>query len=133
MMEYTDTHFRHLARLLSRNTWLYTEMVVDSTITYNEHKLERWLDFTTIQHPAVLQLGGSNPQLLGRAASLAARYGYDELNLNAGCPSPKVAGSGCFGASLMLQPDVVADACAAMADASGLPVTVKCRRVTPDG
>ena len=74
------------------------------------------------------QLGGSNPATLGPAAAMAARYGYDEINLNCGCPSDKVAGAGCFGASLMLQPRVVAECCQAMREATGdVPITVKCR------
>jgi tRNA-dihydrouridine synthase A len=95
-------------------------------------KLFRFLDFPVQQHPLVLQLGGSEPASLAAAARTAARYGYDEINLNCGCPSPKVAGAGCFGASLMLSPERVAHAVAAMADASGLPVTVKCRTGVDD-
>ena len=92
----------------------------------------RYLDFPTAQHPLVLQLGGSEAASLRSAAAVARRYGYSELNLNCGCPSPKVAGSGCFGAALMATPEAVGDACAAMGDAFGAPATVKCRTGVDD-
>ena len=116
MMEYTTPHFRHLVRLLTANTWLYTEMEVDQTLRHTDHpRLDRFLDFPVAGHPTALQLGGSDPELLAVASRVAAPYGYDELNLNCGCPSPKVAGKGNFGASLMLDPSLVAECVAAMA------------------
>mmetsp|Transcript_4273 Transcript_4273/g.10337 ORF Transcript_4273/g.10337 Transcript_4273/m.10337 type:complete len:577 (+) Transcript_4273:2298-4028(+) len=129
MMEYTTAHFRYLCRLLSSRTWLYTEMEVDRTLVHTEHpRLDRFLDFPTQTHPSALQLGGSDPELLALATAIAAPYGYDEINLNCGCPSPKVAGKGAFGAALMLEPSLVAECVAAMAENSGgAPVTVKCR------
>ena len=87
----------------------------------------RHLYFPAEQHPIVCQLGGSNPEKLAAAAKVVASYGYDEINLNCGCPSDRVAGAGCFGASLMLQPEAVGDACCAMREAAGTDVTVKCR------
>jgi len=127
MMDWTDVHYRQLARLMSRNVWLYTEMVVDSTIIHNQDH-DRFLWFPPEQHPIVCQLGGSNPDRLAQAAAVVARYGYDEINLNCGCPSDRVAGSGCFGAAMMLLPENVAACCAAMAAAvNGTPITVKCR------
>jgi tRNA-dihydrouridine synthase A len=127
MMEWTDVHFRQLARLLSRRAWLYTEMVVDQTLLHNPDT-DRFLAFPPEQRPLVLQLGGSDPEKLEKAAAIAARYGYDEINLNCGCPSDRVAGAGCFGASLMLTPARVAACCAALAaGAGGAAVTVKCR------
>lgn len=88
----------------------------------------RFLWFPPEQHPIVCQLGGSNPQTLAAAAKIVAKYGYDEINLNCGCPSERVAGAGCFGAAMMLQPKLVADCCQAMQEAvPHIPVTVKCR------
>ena len=129
MMDYTTPHFRVLCRLLSRKTWLYTEMEVDQTLVHTDHpRLDRFLDFPLDTHPSVLQLGGSDPEALARATAVAAPYGYDEINLNCGCPSPKVAGKGSFGAAMMLEPTLVAECVAAMAEnAGGAPVTVKCR------
>ncbi|KAK3257639.1 hypothetical protein CYMTET_33285 [Cymbomonas tetramitiformis] len=127
MMEWTDPHYRHLARLLTHHTWLYTEMVVDKTLLYNPDSLEKWLEFSPIQHPVVLQLGGSDPESLGAAARLTRPFQYDEINLNCGCPSEKVAGAGCFGASLMLEPELVADCASAIAEGGNVEVTIKCR------
>ena len=127
MMDWTDLHYRQLARLLSKNVWLYTEMVVDSTLIYNPDH-DRFLWFPPEQHPISCQLGGSDPAKLAQAAAVVIKYGYDEINLNCGCPSDRVAGAGCFGASLMLRPETVAECCAAVAAvADGTPVTVKCR------
>ncbi|KAI8464838.1 MAG: dihydrouridine synthase-domain-containing protein [Monoraphidium minutum] len=132
MMDWTDVHYRQLARLISRRTWLWTEMVVDKTILHAP-QLGRFLWFPPEQHPIVLQLGGSDPETLAAAAVKAAPYGYDEINLNCGCPSDRVAGAGCFGAALMTTPQLVADCMAAMRsalDAAGygaLPLSVKCR------
>ncbi|WIA28060.1 hypothetical protein OEZ86_010645 [Tetradesmus obliquus] len=128
MMEWTDVHYRQLARLLSKHTWLWTEMVVDKTIIHTP-LLDKHLWFPPEQHPIVLQLGGSDPALLLQAAKVAATYGYDEINLNCGCPSDRVAGAGCFGAALMLQPELVADCMAAIQQGLGhsTPVSVKIR------
>ncbi|XP_024516790.1 uncharacterized protein LOC9656735 isoform X1 [Selaginella moellendorffii] len=127
MMEWTDNHFRALARILSRCSWLYTEMVVAETIVHHENDLERWLEFPAAQHPIVLQLGGSNLANLSKAAKLVSAFGYDEINFNCGCPSSKVAGHGCFGARLMLSPRLVGEAMQAIGEESSAPVTVKCR------
>lgn len=107
MMEWTNNHFRTLARLISKHAWLYTEMIAAETIIYQSGDLDRFLAFTPEQHPIVLQIGGSNLENLAKATQLARPYGYDEINFNCGCPSPKVAGRGCFGASLMLDADEV--------------------------
>lgn len=135
MMEVTDRHFRALSRLISKKAVLYTEMVVDRTLIHNEKLRDYALRIPSLpcppfgQHPVVLQLGGSVPEELEAAARIAATYGYTEVNLNCGCPSPKVAGKGCFGAALMRTPSVVADATRRMAAVlpSTTPVTVKCR------
>ena len=116
MMDWTDVHFRALARLISKKSWLYTEMVVDTTLLHNPD-VGRFLEFPESQRPIVCQLGGSDPGKLAAAAAVAARFGYDEINLNCGCPSDRVAGAGCFGASLMKEPARVAEACRAMREA----------------
>lgn len=126
MMEYTDRHFRFLMRLLTRRTRLYTEMVVDSTLIHSP-QAKGYLRFSPEEHPIACQLGGSSPSSLAAAARLVEEMGYDEVNLNCGCPSPKVAGKGCFGAALMLTPEVVRDCVAAMRNSVSIPVTVKCR------
>ncbi|EFJ43435.1 hypothetical protein VOLCADRAFT_43118, partial [Volvox carteri f. nagariensis] len=115
-MDWTDMHFRQLARLLSRRTWLWTEMVVDKTILHTQN-LDKFLWFPPEQRPLVLQLGGSDPATLAAAAARAVEYGYDEINLNCGCPSDRVASAGCFGAALMMRPHLVARCTAAMAEA----------------
>ncbi|EFN54753.1 hypothetical protein CHLNCDRAFT_23819 [Chlorella variabilis] len=125
-MDWTDLYYRQLARLISRHTWLYTEMVVDQTIIHTPF-IDKFLWFPPEQHPIVCQLGGSDPTLLARAAAIVERYGYDEINLNCGCPSDRVAGAGCFGAAMMLRPQLVADCCKAMREAVLMPITVKCR------
>ena len=94
---------------------------------YSKRFACRHLYFPAEQHPIVCQLGGSNPEKLAAAAGVVASYGYDEINLNCGCPSDRVAGAGCFGASLMLQPEAVGDACRAMREAASTDVTVKSR------
>ncbi|KAG0606781.1 hypothetical protein M758_9G167000 [Ceratodon purpureus] len=128
MMDWTDNHYRTLARLISKHAWLYTEMVVADTINHQQDNLDKFLKFPEAQHPIVLQLGGSNPEKLLKASQLASSYEYDEINLNCGCPSDKVAGHGNFGASLMLEPELVGECMAAIAEGSpGTPVTVKCR------
>ena len=125
MMDYTDRHFRVLMRQITRRSLLYTEMVVAQALHYSERR-ERLIDFDPIEHPIALQVGGDDPQLLAEAARIAADRGYDEINLNVGCPSEKVQ-KGRFGACLMAEPDHVARCISAMAAASPLPVTVKHR------
>jgi tRNA-dihydrouridine synthase A len=124
MMDYTDRHCRYLLRLLSPRTLLYTEMVTAQALAHGD--VERLLGFDELEHPVALQLGGSDPVLLARAAQLGARRGYDEINLNVGCPSDRVQ-SGRFGACLMAEPRLVADCMHAMREAVDVPVTVKCR------
>lgn len=124
MLDWTDRHFRYLVRLISRQTRLYTEMVVDQSILLgNRPKL---LDFSPEEHPVALQLGGSVPEKLAEAARIGEAWGYDEINLNLGCPSERVQGGG-FGACLMLEPDRVAEGMAAMRQAVKIPVTAKHR------
>ncbi|KAK3030787.1 hypothetical protein RJ639_035452 [Escallonia herrerae] len=127
MMDWTNNHFRTLARLISKHAWLYTEMIAAETIVYQKDNLDRFLAFTPEQHPIVLQLGGNNLENLAKATQLANTYGYDEINFNCGCPSPKVAGHGCFGVSLMLDPKFVAKAMSVIAANTNVPVSVKCR------
>lgn len=124
MMDCTDRHFRYFARLLSRRTLLYTEMVTTGALLHGDAR--RHLDFDASEHPLALQVGGSDPNELARAVRLAESWGYDEINLNVGCPSDRVQ-SGRFGACLMAEPGLVADCIAAMREASALPVTVKTR------
>ncbi|KAK9169333.1 hypothetical protein Syun_001473 [Stephania yunnanensis] len=127
MMDWTDNHYRTLARLISKHAWLYTEMVVAETIVHKQDNLDRFLSFPREQHPIALQIGGSNLNNLSKAAALANSYNYDAINLNCGCPSGKVAGHGCFGARLMLNPKFVAEAMSAIAENCDAPVSVKCR------
>jgi tRNA-dihydrouridine synthase A len=124
MMDWTDRHCRYLHRLLSRRALLYTEMVTAPAVLNGDR--DRLLAFDAAEHPVALQLGGSDPEELSRATAVAATYGYDEINLNVGCPSDRVQ-SGCFGAILMERPTLVADGVAAMIAASPVEVTVKCR------
>lgn len=124
MMDWTDRHCRAFHRVLSRRAQLYTEMVTAQAVIHGDR--QRLLGFDAVEHPVVLQLGGSDPALLAQAARIGADFGYDEINLNVGCPSDRVQ-SGCFGAVLMKSPDLVADCVAAMAAAQPRPVTVKCR------
>ncbi len=126
MMAITDRHFRTLARLLTRRTRLYTEMVVDSSLIFSDDP-EGALGYDPVQHPLALQLGGCDPASLAAAGAIVAGRGYDEVNLNCGCPSSLVRERR-FGASLMLEPERVRDCCAAlMRTAGGAPVTVKTR------
>jgi len=125
MMDYTDRHCRYLMRLLSRHTRLYTEMVTSAAIVRGADPA-RFLAFDAAEQPLALQLGGSDPIQLAKAARLAEAWGYNEINLNVGCPSDRVT-SGRFGACLMAEPDLVADCVKAMRDAVVLPVTVKTR------
>lgn len=124
MMDWTDRHCRYFHRLLSHHTWLYTEMVTTGALLHGD--VARHLDFDTAEHPVALQLGGSEPTDLARAAKLGAQWGYDEINLNCGCPSERVQ-RGAFGACLMAEPALVADCVKAMRDAVAIPVTVKHR------
>ncbi len=124
MMDWTDRHCRYLHRLLSREALLYTEMITAPALVRGGAL--HLLDFNKEEHPVALQLGGSNPRELASAARLGATAGYDEINLNVGCPSDRVQ-SGTFGAVLMRQPALVADCVKAMQNAVDVPVTVKCR------
>ncbi len=124
MMEWTDRHCRYLHRLLCHNALLYTEMVTAPALVRGGAL--HLLDHDPAEHPVALQLGGSGPSELAQAARLGAAAGYDEINLNVGCPSDRVQ-SGTFGAVLMRQPGLVADCVAAMRDAVDIEVTVKCR------
>ena len=124
MLDCTDRHARHLMRLISRHAWLYTEMVTTGALLRGEP--DRHLAYSTIQHPVALQLGGSDPAALAQCARLGEDWGYDEINLNVGCPSDRVQG-GRFGACLMAEPALVADCVAAMQAAVQIPVTVKTR------
>jgi tRNA-dihydrouridine synthase A len=124
MMDWTDRHCRFFHRLLSRRTRLYTEMVTTGALLHGD--VPRHLDFDAAEHPLALQLGGSEPADLARCARLGAEWGYDEINLNCGCPSERVQ-RGAFGACLMAEPRLVADCVKAMVDAVDVPVTVKHR------
>lgn len=124
MMDWTDRHCRFFHRLITRRTRLYTEMVTTGALRHGD--VPRHLDFSAEEHPLALQLGGSEPDELAHSARLAQQWGYDEVNLNCGCPSPRVQ-RGAFGACLMAEPVLVGDCVAAMRDACTLPVTVKHR------
>lgn len=124
MMDWTDRHCRALHRLMSRRALLYTEMVTSAAILHGDRR--RLLGFNDCEHPVAVQLGGSEPAALADSARIAADFGYDEINLNCGCPSDRVQ-NGAFGACLMRTPDLVAESVAAMKGAVTLPVTVKCR------
>jgi tRNA-dihydrouridine synthase A len=124
MMGCTDRHCRFFLRQLAPGVRLYTEMITAQAIVYG--RAERLLAFDTAEHPIGVQLGGSEPRMLGKAAAIAATYGYDEINLNLGCPSDHVQ-SGRFGACLMKDPELVADCVRAMREAVAVPVTVKIR------
>jgi len=124
MMDWTDRHCRFFHRLLTRRTRLYTEMVTTGALLHGD--VARHLDFGAGEHPLALQLGGSEPADLAACARLGERWGYDEINLNCGCPSERVQ-RGAFGACLMAEPELVADGVKAMRDAVSLPVTVKHR------
>ena len=124
MMDWTDQHCRYFHRLLTRHALLYTEMVTTGALIHGD--VARHLDFNTQEHPLALQLGGSEPDDLAHCAKLAEQWGYDEVNLNCGCPSERVQ-RGAFGACLMAEPALVADGVKAMRDACSLPVTVKHR------
>jgi len=124
MMDWTDRHCRYFFRLISRRARLYTEMITAPALVHGD--VPRHLDFDPAEHPVALQLGGSDPAQLAHAARLGERWGYDEINLNCGCPSVRVQ-TGSFGACLMAEPALVADCVRAMRDAVSVPVTVKHR------
>ncbi|MBO7924428.1 tRNA dihydrouridine(20/20a) synthase DusA [Alteromonas sp. K632G] len=123
MLDWTDSHCRYFLRLLSKHSLLYTEMVTTGAIIYGKGD---YLGFNQEEHPVALQLGGSNPEHMAKCAVLAQERGYDEVNINVGCPSDRVK-NGSFGACLMAQPEVVADNVKAMQAEVDIPVTVKCR------
>src|SRR5256886_15458793 len=124
MMDWTDRHCRVFHRLMSRRARLYTEMLTTGAIIHGDRR--RLLGFDPSEHPVALQLGGSDPGDLATAAKIGEDFGYDEINLNVGCPSDRVK-DGRFGACLMAEPALVADGVAAMKRAVKIPVTVKCR------
>ncbi len=124
MMDWTDRHCRYFHRLLAPHARLYTEMVTTGAVLHGDR--ERLLGFSAQEHPLALQLGGHEPADLAAAARIGAEFGYDEINLNVGCPSDRVQ-SGRFGACLMREPTLVAEGVAAMRAAVNIPVTVKCR------
>ena len=124
MMEWTDRHCRFFHRLLTRRARLYTEMITAGAVLHGDRA--RLLTIDPAEHPVALQLGGCNPQQLAQCAAIAADFGYDEINLNVGCPSDRVQ-EGRFGACLMAQPRLVGDCVAAMRARVKVPVTVKCR------
>lgn len=124
MMDLTDRHARYLLRLISKRALLYTEMITVDALLHGDR--DRFLAFNPAEHPLALQLGGSDPEKLAACCKIAEQTGFDEVNLNVGCPSDRVQ-SGQIGACLMLVPDTVARCFAAMQDACSIPVTVKCR------
>ena len=129
MMDWTDRHCRYFHRLLTRDTWLYTEMVTTGALLHGD--VARHLDHDPAEHPLALQIGGSEPHDLAKAAQLGQRWGYREINLNCGCPSERVQ-RGAFGACLMAEPALVADGVKAMQDAVDVPISVK-HRIGLDG
>jgi tRNA-dihydrouridine synthase A len=124
MMDWTDRHCRYFLRLISPQVRLYTEMVTAAALHHGDN--DRLLAFDESEHPVALQVGGSDPGLMAAAARLGAERGYDEININVGCPSERVQ-SGSFGACLMAEPEIVADCVKAMRDSVDVPVTVKSR------
>ncbi|MFC3530787.1 tRNA dihydrouridine(20/20a) synthase DusA [Vogesella facilis] len=124
MLDWTDRHYRYFARLITRHSWLYTEMVTTGALLHGD--VGRHLRYHEAEHPIALQLGGSEPAELAQCARLAQQWGYDEVNLNVGCPSERVQ-KGAFGACLMAEPQLVADCVKAMRDVVDIDVTVKHR------
>ncbi len=124
MMDWTDRHCRYFHRQITRHTWLYTEMVTTGALIHGD--VARHLDYSQAEQPLALQLGGSEPQDLAQCARLGEQWGYQEINLNCGCPSERVQ-RGAFGACLMAEPQLVADCVKAMRDAVAIDVTVKHR------
>jgi tRNA-dihydrouridine synthase A len=129
MMDWTDRHCRYFHRLITRHAWLYTEMVTTGALLHGD--VPRHLDHDPAEHPLALQIGGSEPHDLAKAAQLGQRWGYREINLNCGCPSERVQ-RGAFGACLMAEPALVADGVKAMQDAVDVPISVK-HRIGWDG
>ena len=125
MMDCTDKHFRMIMRKISSKALLYTEMIVAQSLIYTNQK-EKFLNFNEEEHPVSIQFGGDNPQILKEAAQMAEDWGYDEINFNVGCPSPRVC-SGNFGASLMKEPETVAKCIESLKNNCNLPVTIKHR------
>ena len=126
MMEWTDRHQRQFMRGLTTETLLYTEMVVAPALIFNKEGPKRFLDYNACEHPVAVQLGGSDGDQLVQCCKIVEEWGYDEINLNVGCPSDRVS-AGRFGACLMAEPDLVSDLIKAMQDATSLPVTIKHR------
>lgn len=124
MIDWTDTHDRYFLRQATRHSVLYTEMITTGAIIHGDR--DRHLGFNQEEHPVAVQLGGSNPADLATCSKICEDYGYDEINLNVGCPSDRVQ-SGAFGACLMAEPELVGECISAMQDACSLPVTIKCR------
>ena len=124
MMDWTDRHFRYLARLISPNVFLFTEMITSSALVHGDR--ERFLKFDMSEHPIALQLGGSHPIEMSQSAAWGAAADYDEININVGCPSDRVQ-SGKFGVCLMKEPKLVAKCISSMRQETELPITVKCR------
>lgn len=125
MMDWTDRHCRYFHRLIAPSLWLYTEMVTTGAIIHGKDE-DRFLGFNEAEHPVALQLGGSDPEDLATCSKIGEKYGYNEINLNCGCPSDRVQ-SGSFGACLMKDPAQVGKCVASMQDSVDIPVTVKCR------
>ena len=125
MMDCTDKHFRMIMRKISAKALLYTEMIVAQSLIYTDKK-EKFLNFNKEEHPISIQFGGDNPQILKEAAQMAEDWGYDEINFNVGCPSPRVC-SGNFGASLMKEPKTVAKCIESLKNSCNLPITIKHR------
>ena len=124
MLDSTNRHFRYFVRILTKQTLLYTEMVSTGAILHN--KPEKFLEYNEVEHPVALQLGGSSPRDLAECAKIGEDFGYDEINLNCGCPSERVQ-NGSFGACLMREANLVADCIAAMQNAVKIPVSIKTR------
>ena len=124
MLDWTDRHDRYFLRLISKHAWLYTEMVTTGALIHGDY--ERYLKFNHEEHPIALQLGGSDVQDMTICAKMAEDFGYDEVNINVGCPSDRVQ-RGAFGACLMAEPELIADCVSAMQNAVSIPVTVKNR------
>ena len=124
MMDWTDRHCRAFHRTLTKNTLLYTEMITADAVIHGDR--QKLLGFSELEHPVAVQLGGSEPEKLAKATKIVCELGYDEVNLNCGCPSERVQ-SGAFGACLMREPNLVEECVSQMMEASNVPVTVKCR------
>lgn len=127
MVDVTDSNYRYFMRMLTKHAFLYTEMINEHAIIHIEKTgNQKLLDFTENQHPVVAQIGGQDPKKAAQAAKIIEQWGYDEVNLNCGCPSQKTI-NGCFGAQLMYTPELVAEICQEMIQTVNIPVTVKCR------